>query len=213
MGQNRKECDQLSMKSKNNVSIDKRKIEFLNAVYFGKYADPYEAASNRAYRDMNRTIRFRGMEPENRKELRRKTTQLLKESIQNVLSVDGLDQKVFDKWHEDLCMTIIDCYKKASVVLTCGQAQKWVNMTLKYLYVLDEDMIESVFQYCHVPLDNYIFDYSEKIYGIGKPKTAWSRWTDYKKDYMAYQDALRRMINDDTPLGWEFEAWIKASRK
>lgn len=110
-------------------------------------------------------------------------------------------------------MTIIDCYKKASVVLTCGQAQKWVNMTLKYLYVLDEDMIESVFQYCHVPLDNYIFDYSEKIYGIGKPKTAWSRWTDYKKDYMAYQDALRRMINDDTPLGWEFEAWIKASRK
>ena len=157
------------MNTKMNVSMEKRCVEFLYTVSFGKFDDPYEAASNRAYRDMNRTIRFNGVDPEKRKELRNQMTKLLKNSICTVLSLTNLDQKRFDKWHEDLCLRIIDCYKKESVVFTCGQAQKWVNMTMKYLYVIDEKMMESLFPFCHVPLDNYIFAYSEKNFGKKAP--------------------------------------------
>ena len=201
------------MKTKVNVSIDKRSLEFLYAVYFGKYDDPYEAASNRAYRDMNRTIRFNGVDPEKRKELKAQVTKLLKDSICAVLSATNLNQTQYDKWHEDLCLQIINCYKKGSVVLTCGQAQKWVNMTMKYLYVIDEKMMEPIFVFCHVPLDNYIFAYSEKYFGIKKPQKAWSRWCDYQKDYMAYQNALRKKIENESPLGWEFAAWVKVSKE
>ena len=43
------------------VTVDKDILDFLKAIYFGSYSNPYTAASNRAYLDMNRTIRFQGV--------------------------------------------------------------------------------------------------------------------------------------------------------
>ena len=47
---------------KNLIEIDSRIIDFLKYMYFRNIDDSYVAAANRAYRDMNRTIRFRQKE-------------------------------------------------------------------------------------------------------------------------------------------------------
>lgn len=43
-------------------NVDSDILNFLRVIYFGSYTNPYKAASSRAYLDMNRTIRFKGLD-------------------------------------------------------------------------------------------------------------------------------------------------------
>lgn len=52
------------------VTVDVDILKFLRAIYFGTYTNIYKAAANRAYLDMNRTLRFHNVQDEMRKELR-----------------------------------------------------------------------------------------------------------------------------------------------
>ena len=73
----------------------------------------------------------------------------------------------FDAWHESKCAQIIDRmnapYGDGNKVFlkarfTYGQAQKWVNMTLKYLWLLDmlpNGLSEAEL---HVPVDSFILE-------------------------------------------------------
>lgn len=54
------------------TKVDKDILYFLKAIYFGDFTDPLKAASSRAYRDMNRTIRFNGLPDATRLTLREK---------------------------------------------------------------------------------------------------------------------------------------------
>ena len=59
-----------------------------------------------------------------------------------------------------------------------GQARKWINMSLKYIFVHDVTRLDgysNIYDYCHIPIDNII------ILSIGylKYSTAWSRINDY----------------------------------
>ena len=76
-----------------SVTVDKDVLSFLRAIYFGTYKDRYEAAGNRAYRDMNRTIRFNGMEAEKRNTLRAETINLLRNEIEQIISKTCTSQK------------------------------------------------------------------------------------------------------------------------
>ena len=40
------------------IKVDEGLLKSLKALYFGDFTNPIKAASDRAYRDMNRTIRF-----------------------------------------------------------------------------------------------------------------------------------------------------------
>lgn len=192
--------------------IDKDALDFLYALYFGAFNDAFDAATNRAYRDMNRTIRFCGLADEKRKEIRLDVNGLIRASVQELRQQSKMDQKFFDDWHQKLCDAIIEMYEKNGITFTYGQAQKWINMTLKYLYVIEPNLVETLFKYCHVPLDNYVFDISERLFGIEKPKIPWSRWYDYYDQYMAYQMQLRSSIKNEEPLRWEFRAWLQEAR-
>ena len=194
------------------ATIDKDALDFLYALYFGTFNDALDAATNRAYRDMNRTIRFCGLADEKRKEIRLDVNGLIRVSVQELRQKSKMDQKFFDDWHKKLCDAIIEMYEKNGITFTYGQAQKWINMTLKYLYVIEPNLVEPLFKYCHVPLDNYVFDISERLFSIEKPKIPWSRWCDYYDQYMAYQMQLRSSIKNEEPLRWEFRAWLQEAR-
>lgn len=194
------------------ATIDKDSLDFLYALYFGAFNDAYAAATNRAYLDMNRTIRFCGLADEKRKEIRLVVNELIRVSVQKLQLKSKIDQKLFDDWHMKLCDAIIEKYENYGITFTYGQAQKWINMTLKYLYVLESAQVENLFKYCHIPLDNYVFDISEKLFGIERPKIPWSRWCDYHNQYMAYQMRLRSSIKNEEPLRWEFRAWLQEAR-
>lgn len=194
------------------VSIDKDSLKFLYGVYFGAYEDIYDAASNRAYRDMNRTIRFNGLPQQERAKLRMSVNELLKKHVKHLLEAEHISQQYFDEWHKNVCVRMSSVYQERGVTLTCGQSQKWLNMLLKYLYVLNDENIVKVFSFCHVPLDNYVFEVAEKTFKVQKSKIPWSRWNEYEAQYMDYQRRLRHEIIGEAPLRWEFKAWLKEAR-
>lgn len=194
------------------MSVDKDVLDFFKVIYFGAITDPIVAASNRAYRDLNRTIRFKNMPQQKRESLRNMVTMLFKEEIPSIVNNGVNDQNMYDSWHHRICKKIRTYYRDAGVEFYYGQAQKWLNMTMKYLYIIGEYTYDGIFQYLHIPIDNYVFSVAHQELGISHPKVSWSRWDDYKGQYMAYQSALRSQIQSYYPLRWEFKFWMKEAR-
>ena len=195
-----------------SVTVDKDVLDFLMVIYFGVITDPFEAAAFRAYRDFNRTLRFDGKNADIRLSLRKKATDILQLRI-SLLDPEMIrTQGDFDLWHKESCEKIRQIYREEKVEFSWGQAQKWLNMTIKYLYIVGSNDFTGIFQFCHVPIDNFIFQIAEKELGIPRLKMAWSRCDDYN-EYMAYQKELRSRIKGYDPLRWEFKYWMKEARQ
>lgn len=142
----------------------------------------------------------------------------------------------FDDWHKAKCEEIINfmnnsidksntkILKKES--FTIGQAQKWVNMTLKYLWLLDALPTGVKPEYLHVPIDSYIIEIAydnknkfENALGLleDKPPKSWSKLSEYD-EYFKIQEAIRKAIktnttNETIPIKWESLAWIEVAEK
>lgn len=195
------------------VRVDKDILDFLKVVYFGSIKCPITAATHRAYRDLNRTIRFGEMPQEQRDELRNKVTAQFKQEIPTLVERGVRSQEEYDNWHRQLCNDLRLLYRNAGIDFHIGQAQKWVNMTMKYLFVCGEYSFSEMFQYLHIPVDNYVFSVAEKELHIPQPKVRWSRWDSYDKQYLVYQKALRSNIKGLSPLRWEFKYWMQEARQ
>lgn len=195
-----------------SVNVDKDILDFLKAIYFGDISDPLKAASSRAYRDMNRTIRFNGLPDATRLELREKVNCIFVKELSALNSNYIKSQQAYDDWHRQICDEIKILYQESGIAFTYGHAQKWLNMTIKYLYVLGIDSFDDVFEYLHIPLDNYVFDIAQDTLGIKRPTAVWSSWDDYEEQYLRYQKDIREKITEETPLRWEFRFWLKAAR-
>lgn len=194
------------------ITVDEDILIFLKAIYFGDLSNTVEAASRRAYLDMNRTIRFEGMMLDRRIGLREKANKIFEKKLETLFLQEIKCQDDFDFWHRQVCNMIRQIYRNESVMLTNGQAQKWVNMTIKYLYVLGVTTFDDIFGFLHIPLDNYVFDIAKKSLGIDKPKLAWSKWDDYDDHYLQYQKEIREKVTCYEPFRWEFRHWLKAAR-
>lgn len=193
------------------VTVDSDILDFITYAYFGGSTNKIEAASRRAYLDMNRTIRFDDFPKDDRYQLRLLVQKIFEEEIPLLLGNSISTQSDFDAWHFHVCQEIISHYQKVGISFTFGQAQKWLNMTIKYLYMLEYDVFHHTFPFFHVPLDNYIFDVVDKELFIRKPDNPWSRIDDYWV-YLDYQKQIREKLTDSSPLRWEFRYWLKAIR-
>ncbi len=130
----------------------------------------------------------------------------LKNGIQEMSRTDICTQAEFDVWHETMCLAIQQCYTEKHVAFSIGHAQKWLNMTLKYLCMLDPDTMERNCQHFHAPLDSYIFAAVEKQFQLQRPCPAWSKMDKYD-EYLFYQHKLKDAIAAPCLLDWEFTAW------
>lgn len=194
------------------VDVDKDIIDFLKAIYFGDYTNTLQAASNRAYRDMNRTIRFKSLSACVRVELREQVYIIFNEEIKYLVNGNIKKREDFDEWHCTVCTRMKEIYANRGILLTYGQAQKWLNMTIKYLYILEAYTFEDVFDFLHIPLDNYVFDIANDVLNVDRPTIVWSKWDDYEKQYLAYQKKIREQVRNCEPMRWEFRYWLKAAR-
>lgn len=201
------------MKETETVTLPKHIAEFLFRAYFDlKDENNILAAIKRAYRDLNRTLI--GLPVENERiNLRKKWNELLKGEIENVLlnkKFENWDE--FTRWHKSVCeklKTENSNYKN----LTHGQAQKWLNMTLKYLYVLGEERVGGIslnYEYFHIPIDNII---QEQILldlkSIEKKQfQAWSRMESYD-EYLIFQKQIIEKYKNRIPMDVEFELFNK----
>lgn len=190
-----------------------------------KYADRFlmaevknfEGAAHKAYADMaRRTLRIK----ENSKEriaLKKSATEILRQAVEKLKN----DPSDFPKWHEKSCNALIACYGGQ---LSYGQAQKWLNMLLKYLYVYDVKGYETLFSSqeritaLDMPVDSKVIKALHKKYTVKRPTAGWSVWD--RNTYRAYQAAARSALqnasdieNSDErlPFYWELIHWSDAS--
>lgn len=135
---------------------------------------------------------------------------------------EGIDSKGSKSWHRAACDTMRNKANNPSGDLpllkpnhqfTYGQAQKWVNMSLKYLYVMGFDDMGHIEQVIHVPVDSLIIDAANEL-DVRWPSTSWSKLDNYS-EYLTYQKKLRQKVQDSTacPLAWENHARIEQAKK
>ncbi|HEY9626224.1 MAG TPA: hypothetical protein V6C84_02895 [Coleofasciculaceae cyanobacterium] len=184
--------------------------DYLVRLYFGSETDLLLACMNRAYRDFNRTL-HQLKKLENGKESKALAVISLRESIHELkfLLINSVSQAVFDDWHRETCKKLIDTYTDSGYdKFTVGQAQKWINMTLKYIFTCGEERISgfsNAYSYCHIPLDNILIEKLEK-YDFPKLSCAWSRINDYG-EYLMGQVWVRQTFKA-VPLDVEFLLWL-----
>lgn len=193
------------------VSVDKDILDSLRVFYFGANNDPFKAASFRAYRDFNRTLRLENIEVDVRLKLRNEVTDIIRQRITKLSEEIDVTQESFDKWHQETCDMIREPYEKVGIEFSWGQAQKWINMTIKYLYVIGSCSFDGIFQFCHVPVDNYVIHIAKQELKLTAPKYNWSKWT--YSQYVDYQGKLRSRIHNLSPLRWELKSWVKEARR
>ncbi|MBM3454360.1 MAG: hypothetical protein FJX80_04340 [Bacteroidetes bacterium] len=170
-----------------------------------------ELVINRAYRDLNRTIHgMKNIQLDISKLHYIKISKKLLESINILMNLEIKNQQEYDELHEKECKKLIqsfdELYKQYNVRLHIGQAQKWINMSIKYFFALGENRHSfqlKNFKYFHIPIDNLIQIELEKN-GIEPLKTKWSRIEDYS-EYLTYQKKVRKSHPKRIPLELEFE--------
>lgn len=151
-----------------------------------------------AYLDVNRTIR--GIEPEQSLSLK----QAVVAFIELLLSASSLNQVEFDNLHHLFCQQCLAVSSSGGARIHYGQAQKLLNMSLKYLYNeyaaykgtlnqlrFPDNNIEHLF---HLPIDSQIRD--ALIYNfrfIAPTRLPWSQWT--YEHYISFQYQLRKRMN------------------
>lgn len=220
------------------VQIDENVLRFLNGYLGNNDKDAFIRCSDFAYRDMCRTIKFaNGYKGDskkaaaNKKKLREAVTILIEKQTQRWINDKTLNEVKFKSEHKNLCEAIIDKYRNTTTQdkhqhsLSFGQAQKWVNMTLKNLYVYSESnttqlSLQPILQHLQIPIDNVILDIASDqkkcyvdpaniSYNVIRPEGVWSDW-DYAT-YKYYQDKLIKKIEAThpkmQPIIWELTHW------
>jgi hypothetical protein len=197
--------------------------DFLFQTYFGVKGDELDLFISRAYRDMNRTLHGIGkLNKKLKNEVFTKAKELVKQSFMTLRNKTAPDEAAklraeFDDWHSKSCSILKKHYAKklnsfSKTRLTYGQAQKWLNMTLKYCWVCGSDELKWLdpwFAAAHMPIDAIILKAikGEKVSGTQPPVT-WSKW-DNEDEYGNLQNALRCHADKEgkSPLELEFEWW------
>lgn len=199
----------------NKNDIQNLIADFYRVCLFGTKDPDIEDAAKRAYIDLCRTIW------DTTEDIRAKA----KEESLNFISsqIEGLknDNIDFDEFHDTLCCGIIEIYNNNHIDFYYGQAQKWVNMTMKYLCVIGEEKypwLKGIYEYLHIPIDSIILDrvinelkIESVIVNNNKVSLKNLRWSRIKEQdtYKAIQSKLRVALNEkgEIPIVWEFKAW------
>jgi hypothetical protein len=184
--------------------VDSDFKKFWLKLYFDIREGYLLGAIKRAYRDFNRTIEEMPPNEVDRQVLREKWIEELKMNLELLLNKEVLSQEEFDNWHKSLCYTLSNANQK--VVLKVGQTQKWINMTLKYLFLMGEEHVKGItknYRFFHIPIDSIIQKVMEEKFKIGKVSEVWSKMSDYN-DYLDYQKQVRKVFENKIPMDEEF---------
>ena len=231
----------------NQPADNKKLMDFLLYSYFGCESEDLaregiQKCAYRAYLDLNRRIAFKYSSSELDK-MQKDNTDLAKkykeakkaliESVCDIIlcSVDKYEcvDGQFGLWHKAKCEEIMDTMNTAvfqddSLILksnsfTYGLAQKWVNMTLKYLWLLDMLPEDLTAKSLHVPIDSFILKkMQEDVDEIRKDGDtykykgkSWSQLDDYDV-YLDIQAKIGQIAGKTFPIEWEGPAWMDVAK-
>ena len=224
----------------------KNAIDFLLYSYFGvttesEWKKCVEAAIMKAYNDATMQGAYNALISKDDDKLHEASKKAKNEAARHLYDkineLFNTENKDFDDWHSTLCGEIKNKYSdlnSENTLFTYGNAQKWVNMTIKYICILDllnkkhgyQDKIKNYMDDFHVPVDSYIIDavkaeprdykrYGEYVLGLTSNVTSWSKW-DKPDEYKSYQKNIRKEVQqkfNKSPIEWESKAWIEQAEK
>ncbi len=161
------------------------------------------SAVDRAYRDVNRTMH--GLRTLRTNDSYNTLRHFVNDIASETLNVT-FDQVTFDSWHFKKCDELkSEFIRVINYEISYGQAQKWINMTLKYMFAIGSNIINGIdrnYILFHIPLDNIIQD-KLSLHNIPRIPTRWSRITNYQT-YYQYQIQVRNTFAGQIPLDVEF---------
>ena len=198
--------------SKDRVSREAAE-EFLIQLYFGAGNDYLALCLRRAYLDFNRTLHgFASIKKS--EQIRARAEEKLLTGIRALSDLTG-DRAEFDAWHRSVCTAVRKVFRDARFPkFSFGQAQKWVNMGLKYAYVMGDRRVpglERWYSHAHLPVDNIILE-SLSYLDLPPLAVAWSRLDDYGI-YLDLQNRFRGAFKPRDLLEVEFSMWMEARKK
>ena len=182
-----------------SILSNKQREDFFIRLYFNTSKGYHHAGIFRAYLDFSRTLKIKNKEQHPKR--KEDAFSWFNDNIQSLTNPNFSSQKEFDNKHEELCKNLVKYWS----TLTIGQAQKWINMTLKYWLLLGKERIPNIeqnAQYFHIPIDGYVQRGMFKK-EFPKPKP-WSKISDYN-EYFKYQSTHREKNPDTKPIIDEFE--------
>ena len=215
---------------------NKMREDFLWYSYFGitktdakqssekKFYKAFEKCSDRAYLDMCRTIRFtqsssslKGKELENYNKKKSEYKKGVKEKLFKLILSISKNTKLEQFYNEAFDIIISASENRTDLFdkpLTYGQAQKWVNMTIKNMLVMGLwEFPENIENQLHIPIDSYIMDEAKTELNIQKMGSSWSKISNIN-EYFDYQTKIQEAVEATyPPLVWEHYAWIKHANK
>lgn len=165
---------------------------YFSAPYFEPESDEdkkdlVRICADRAFLDLSRRLVFKEeykgdskKKKHLRQEFRSKICEIIMGQVKILLESN---EKDFDTKHNDACKAIINAVNHQNVLISCdgfdkaftyGHAQKWLNMTLKYMRLTGfwNEAFEQLKTVMHIPVDSYIL----------KAASAASSKNEYKMD-------------------------------
>ena len=177
------------------ILTDNLREDFFIKLYFDTKNGFYNAGIKRAFLDFSRTLVIQN---DNRAALRKNAENFILAHLTTVTQKQFVNQEDFDIFHKSICEKLIETWKE----LNFGQAQKWINMTLKYWLLFGDKRIKGIeknAKYFHIPIDSYV---QKGMFNEKNPK-AWSKIKTYET-YFDYQQKHRRKKTGNYPIIDEF---------
>lgn len=144
--------------------LEQPAIDFFLYSYFGIIETDDEDSiilkcAQRAYMDLCRTLEFRDKDASH-KEFRNAVCNVVQKNIHELLDSDIAR---FDEMHGLACEKIQETADNCNALgegkkLYYGQAQKWLNMAMKYMWLLGlrQNDFARLLSVLHIPVDSYI---------------------------------------------------------
>ena len=169
--------------------------DFFIKLYFDTDNGYYNAGIKRAFLDFSRTLKIKD---DNRAKLRKGAEEYLYAKLNKATQIEFRTQTEFDAFHKMNCEELINIWDE----LTFGQAQKWINMTLKYWLLFGDKRIKGIdknARFFHIPIDSFV---QKGMFNEKRPD-AWSKIDNYQT-YFNYQELHRNKKTGNYPLVDEF---------
>ena len=168
-----------------------------------------------AYLDLSRTLT--GMATfADAQAWHRCTAASLKSQLDALTSRSRWSREEFDAWHRAATFQLIETAAGAGFPLTVGQAQKWINMSIKNEIALGDRLmpgLSCVYDVAHVALDRVVLGELRRKDWMSREllQRPWSKLRDYE-EYMTCQRLIRENL-PGIPLEEEFHIWEEGRRR
>lgn len=140
-----------------------------------------------------------------------KAKEYLAEELHKLLQSKTISETEFDGWAKETASKIRDIYRSTPYEVkdfTYGNAQKLINMAIKYLLSSSSiDKNHPLFKVAHIPVDGII--QSKLGVKIDTTNHSWSQCDDWKV-FKEYQKVIRKLSKEKgyySPLICEIDNW------